>query len=236
VQLFLPAAVLYSKQQQKDLKKLKYTVMTTSIKTLFAAALTTIILGTASVAANANENNSNYTNITSVKNISKIKISGNVKLILVQDAKESVQVYDNYYAKNALVQQQDGELRISSFTKEALTVIAHVNNLSAIEASNISSVKTAGNFNLLNLDVVLNDGATADIKANTVNLNTSINGASSLVLSGSTESYSAVLGAVAKVNTNNFTAIDSSVSASPISTYSANRYDDIKADVLESIF
>lgn len=236
MQLFLPAAVLYSKQQQKDLKKLKYTVMTTSIKTLFAAALTTIILGTASVAANANENNSNYTNITSVKNISKIKISGNVKLILVQDAKESVQVYDNYYAKNALVQQQDGELRISSFTKEALTVIAHVNNLSAIEASNISSVKTAGNFNLLNLDVVLNDGATADIKANTVNLNTSINGASSLVLSGSTESYSAVLGAVAKVNTNNFTAIDSSVSASPISTYSANRYDDIKADVLESIF
>jgi hypothetical protein len=210
--------------------------MTTSIKTLFAAALTTIILATASVAANANENNSNYTNITSVKNISKIKISGNVKLILVQDAKESVQVYDNYYAKNALVQQQDGELRISSFTKEPLIVIAHVNNLSTIEASNISSVKTAGNFNLLNLDVVLNDGATADIKANTVNLNTSINGASSLVLSGSTENYSAVLGAVAKVNTNDFTAVDSSVSASPISTYSANRYDDIKADVLESIF
>jgi hypothetical protein len=210
--------------------------MTTSIKTLFAAALTTIILATASVAANANENNSNYTNITSVKNISKIKISGNVKLILVQDAKESVQVYDNYYAKNALVQQQDGELRISSFTKEPLTVIAHVNNLSTIEASNISSVKTAGNFNLLNLDVVLNDGATADIKANTVNLNTSINGASSLVLSGSTENYSAVLGALAKVNTNDFTAVDSSVSASPISTYSANRYDDIKADVLEYIF
>lgn len=210
--------------------------MRTSIKTLFAAALTTIILGTASVTVNANENNSNYTNITSVKNITKIKVSGNVKVILVQDAKESVQVYDNYYAKNALVQQQDGELRISSFTKEPLTVIAHVNNITAIEASNISSVKTAGNFNLLSLDVVLNDGATADIKANTVNLNTSINGASSLVLSGSTESYSAVLGAIAKVNTNDFTATDSNISAAPIATYNANRYDDIKADVLEAIF
>ncbi|MFD2584819.1 GIN domain-containing protein [Pedobacter vanadiisoli] len=210
--------------------------MRTSIKTLFAAALATIILGTASVAANANENNSNYTNITSVKNITKIKVSGNVKVILVQDAKESVQVYDNYYAKNALVQQQDGELRISSFTKEPLTVIAHVNNLSAIEASNISNVKTAGNFNLLNLDVVLNDGATADITANTVNLNTNINGASSLVLSGSTENYSAVLGAVAKVNTTDFTATDSNISAAPIVKYSANRYNDIKTDVLEAIF
>lgn len=210
--------------------------MKTSIKTLFAAALATIILSSASVAANANENNSNYTNITSVKNITKIKVSGNVKVILVQDAKESVQVYDNYYAKNALVQQQDGELRISSFTKKPLTIIAHVNNLTAIEASNISSVITAGNFNLLNLDVILNDGATADIKANTVNLNTNINGASSLVLSGSTENYSAVLGAVAKVNTNDFTATDSNISASPIATYNANRYNDIKVDLLESIF
>jgi len=125
--------------------------MKTSIKTLFAAALTTIILGTASVAANATENNTNYTNLTSVKNISKIKISGNVKLILIQDAKESVEVYDNYFAKNALVQQQNGELRISSFTKEALTVIAHVNNVASIEASNTSTIQTAGNFNLLDL-------------------------------------------------------------------------------------
>ncbi|RZL25256.1 MAG: hypothetical protein EOO96_23080, partial [Pedobacter sp.] len=136
--------------------------MKNSIKTLFAAALTTIILGTASVSAMATEKNNNYTNLTSVKNISKIKISGNVKLILVQDAKESVEVYDNYFAKNALVQQQNGELRISSFTATPLLVIAHVNNLSAIEASNTSTIKTAGNFNLLNLSIVLNDAAVAN--------------------------------------------------------------------------
>ncbi|GAA3975532.1 hypothetical protein GCM10022246_30050 [Pedobacter ginsengiterrae] len=211
--------------------------MKTSIKTLFAAALTTIILGTASVAANATENNTNYTNLTSVKNISKIKISGNVKLILIQDAKESVEVYDNYFAKNALVQQQNGELRISSFTKEALTVIAHVNNVSSIEASNTSTIQTAGNFNLLDLNVVLNDAATADIKANTVNLSTCINGTSNLVLSGSTESYSAVLGTFAKVGMNDFTASNSNVSTAPvIATYSANRYEGIKVDFLETLF
>lgn len=211
--------------------------MKTSIKTLFAAALTTIILGTASVAANATENNTNYTNLTSVKNISKIKISGNVKLILIQDAKESVEVYDNYFAKNALVQQQNGELRISSFTKEALTVIAHVNNVSSIEASNTSTIQTVGNFNLLDLNVVLNDAATADIKANTVNLSTSINGTSNLVLSGSTESYSAVLGTFAKVGMNDFIASNSNVSTAPVvATYSANRYEDIKVDFLETLF
>jgi len=210
--------------------------MKNSIKTLFAAALTTIILGTASVVANAKDINNSFTNLTSVKNINKIKISGNVKLILIQDGNESVQVYDNYYAKNALVQQQNGELRISSFGKEALTVIAHVNNISSIEASNTSSIKTAGNFNLLNLNVVLNDGASADIKANTVNLKTNINGTANLTLSGSTENYNAVLGSIAKVSMNDFIAAESNVSSAPVLTYNTNRYEDLKADLLESIF
>jgi len=210
--------------------------MKNSIKTLFAAALTTIILGTASVAANANENNNSYTNLTSVKNITKIKISGNVKLILIQDATESVQVYDNYFGKNALVQQQDGELRVSSFAKEPLMVVAHVNNVSSIEASNTSSVKTSGIFNLLDLNIVLSDGATADINANTVNLNTKVNDTATLNLIGSTDSYNAVLGSVAKLNMNDFTAVSTNVSSAPAITYSSNRYDDIKTDVLESIF
>ncbi|WP_131538234.1 GIN domain-containing protein [Pedobacter nototheniae] len=209
--------------------------MKTSIKTLFATALTAIVL-TSATAVNAAENNSSYTNITSVKNISKISISGNVKLILVQDAKESVQVYDSYYTKNALVQQQNGELRISSFNKETLTVIAHVNNISSIEASNNSSVSTSGTFNLLNLKVSLNDLATADINTNTVNLNTVVNNGASLKLSGSTESYTAVLGTIAKVNMNNFSAGDTNVSTTPVNTYNASRYDDLKVDLLETLF
>ncbi|UKT63468.1 GIN domain-containing protein [Pedobacter mucosus] len=208
--------------------------MKTSIKTLFAAALTTIVLGTASITANASDSN-NYTNLTSVKNISKIKISGNVKLILVQDSKESVLIYDNYFSNNALVQQQDGELRISSFTSEPLTVIAHVNNLTALEASNTSSVKTTGNFNLLNLSVVLNDNATANINANTIDMVTKINGTANLVLTGSTENYNAIVGSLANVKLKDFIAADTMVSSAPIATYSVNRYQDINADLLESI-
>ncbi|WP_421945619.1 GIN domain-containing protein [Pedobacter sp.] len=209
--------------------------MKNSIKNLFAAALTTIILGATAVTVSAAEKGNSYTNLTSVKNISKIKISGNVKLILIQDAKESVEVYDNYYTKNALVQQQNGELRISSFNTEALTVIAHVNNITNIEASNSASVKTAGNFNLLNLNLVLNDKATADITANTLSLTTNVNGASALNLKGNTESYNAVLSSSAKVGMNDFTAIDSNVSAAPTVVYSANRFEDIKLELLETI-
>lgn len=209
--------------------------MKNSIKNLFAAVLTTIVLGASSVAANASENNNSYTNLTTVKNISKIKISGNVKLILVQDAKESVEVYDNYYTKNALVQQQNGELRISSFNTEALTVIAHVNNITDIEASNNASVKTSGNFNLLNLAVVLNDKATADITANTITLSANINGTSKLNLSGTTESYNAILSSSAKVGMNGFTATNSNVSAAPMVIYNANRFNDIKLELLETI-
>ncbi|WP_231458592.1 MULTISPECIES: GIN domain-containing protein [unclassified Pedobacter] len=209
--------------------------MKNSIKNLFAAALTTLVLGSVSVAANATENTNSYTNLTAVKNISKIKISGNVKLILVQDAKESVEVYDNYYTKNALVQQQNGELRISSFNAEALTVIAHVNNITDIEASNNASVKTSGNFNLLNLTVVLNDKATADITANTISLNTNVNGSSKLNLSGNTDSYNAVLSSSAKVGMNDFTATDSNVSTALIVIYNANRFNDVKLELLETI-
>jgi hypothetical protein len=213
--------------------------MKTSIKNLFAAALVMVTLSSATVVANATENSANYTALTKVKNISKIVVSGNVKLILVQDAKESVEVYDQYYTKNALVQQQGAELRISSFDKNTLTVIAHVNNLTAIEASNTAIVTTAGNFNLLNLSIVLNDKASADIKANTVNLSTDVKDAASLKLAGSAETHLAVIGSESKIKMGDFTAQESSIKVAAKSVLASNnksRYDDLQVDLLEKLF
>lgn len=213
--------------------------MRTSIKNLFAAALVMVTLSSATVVANATENNANYTAITQVKNIGKIVVTGNVKLILVQDAKESVEVYDQYYTKNALVQQQGGELRISSFDKNTLTVIAHVNNLTAIEASNTATVSTAGNFNLINLSIVLNDDASADIKSNTVNLSTNVKDDASLKLEGTTDLHQAVMGVASKINMAGFTAQESSIRLTRKSLFANNnksRYDDIQVSLLEKLF
>jgi len=213
--------------------------MKNSIKNLFAAALVMVTLSGATLAAKASENNAGYTVLSQVKNISKIIVSGNVKLILVQDDKEGVEVYDTYYRKNALVQQQGSELRISSFDKATLMVVAHVNNISSIEASNTATVATAGNFNLLSLNVVLNDKATADIKANTVSLSTTVNDAASLKLEGSTDNHVAVIGAESKMKMNEFTAQETNikVSAKPVlASNNKSRYDDLKIDLLEKLF
>ena len=213
--------------------------MKTSIKNLFVAALTIIALSSVVTVSNASENNLSYTSLTQVKNISKIVVSGNVKLILIQDSKEQVEVYDRYYSNNALVQQQGPELRISSFTKDPLTVVAHINNLSAIEVSNTSSVMTSGKFNLLNLSIVLKDQASASIYANTVNLNTIAGDETSLSLEGTTENHMAVLGNQAKLKMGDFAAGDSNISIAPKALLASSRvsgYGDLQADLLERIF
>jgi len=212
--------------------------MKNSIKNLFVAALTIVALSSATTSASATENNVSYTALTQVKNITKIAVSGNVKLILIQDEKESIEVFDKYYEHNALVQQQGTELRISSFSKDVLTIIAHVNNISSIEASNTSSVATAGKFNLLDLKVVLRDSASASINANTVNLITTINDGTNLNLEGTTENHVAVLGNEAKLKMDEFASENTNISIARTADYARNlsRYEDLKIDLLEKLF
>ncbi len=210
--------------------------MKNSFKKFATIALSAVVLGLTFNSVQAAENKSSYTNLSSIKNIQKIKVSGNVKLILIQDAKESVQMNDSYYQKNALVQQQDGELRISSFNKETLTVIAHVNNLTDIEASDLSEVSTYGNFNLLSLNIVLNDQAKANINATTLSLTTKVNNKGNLNLSGSSDYYTAVLGNLANVKMNDFTALTSDISMTPVVTSTPVQNNDLNSILLNTIF
>jgi hypothetical protein len=186
--------------------------MKTSIKTLFAAALTLVVL-TSSAFASTDVKENNVTILNQVNNINKIVVSGNVEVILVQAPTESVKVYDSYYSKNALVQQENGVLRISSFQKETLTVAVYVRNLSSIEGGDNSKIKTYGKVNFLSLDVILKDKATADLNTTTVNLFTSVKDDASLKLGGSTTDYYAVLSSNAKLNMGCFVAETSSVNS-----------------------
>lgn len=162
--------------------------MKTPVKTLFAL-LTAIVLTSSTAAVHAAEPAAHITTLNSVKDIRKIVVSGNVNLLLVQDNKESVKVYDKYYSKNALVQQQGGTLRISSYSDRPLSIVVYVKELNAIEANNQSKVRTQGCFQLLNLEVTLKDNATADINAKTVSLFTSVKGASELKIAGTAEKH-----------------------------------------------
>lgn len=185
--------------------------MKNSIKNLAAALTLTGVLFTGSAFANKTTDNPQVTVLAEVKKVNKINVAGNVELILVQSADESVKVYDNYFSKNALVQQKDGELRISSFEKETLTVVVYLAQINEITASNDASVKTSGKFNGLDLSVNLKDNASAQLNTNTISLNTNVNGNANLTLSGTTETLNAVLGSVAKVNMDNFAAQSTSI-------------------------
>lgn len=187
--------------------------MKTSIKNLISAVLTTVVLTSSAFASDEQKSSNVVTVLNQVKNINKLVVSGNVEVLLIQAPTESVKVYDSYYSKNALVQQEDGVLRISSFQKETLKVAVYVNSLSSIQASDLASVKTYGKVSFLSLDVILKDKATADITANTISLFTSVKDSASITLGGYTEEHTAVLGSVAKMNMAQFAAVSSSVSS-----------------------
>lgn len=184
--------------------------MKTAIKNLFAAILTVAISASAPAFVNAKEAKK-VTVLSTVKNFNKLNVSGNVEVILVQSANPSVQVYDNYYAKNALVQEKDGELRISSFDKETLTVVVYASQLNEITASDKAVVKTNGKFSALSLEVNLKDQAKATLNTNTVDLFAKVNDKASLNLSGSTTDYNAVIGSLASLSSEKFTAENSSI-------------------------
>ncbi|MES2651181.1 MAG: DUF2807 domain-containing protein [Bacteroidota bacterium] len=183
--------------------------MKIAIKNLIAATLTLVVLTSATLTTKADDNA--VTVLTDVKKVNKINVSGNVELILVQSADESVKVYDNYYTKNALVQQKGSELRVSSYEKETLIVVVYVSNLSSITASENATVKTHGKFSALDLDVTLNNNSKAILNTNTLSLNTNVKGNAVLTLTGSTIDYNAVVNNLSKVSMNDFVAETSNI-------------------------
>ncbi len=184
--------------------------MKTSIKNLFAAILTIAISTSAPVLVNATSTKK-VTVVGEIKKFNKLNVAGNVEVILVQNANQSVQVYDNYYSKNALVQEKNGELRISSFDKETLTVVVYASQLNEITVSDNAVIKTSGKFSTLSLTVNLKDQSKAILNTNTVDLFANVNGQSSLTLSGKTTEYNALINSVAAINMDKFSAENSSI-------------------------
>lgn len=205
--------------------------MKTSIKTIIATTLTAIVLTTSSAfATDKIETGKTVTVLSDIKTFNKIKVSGNVELILVPGTEQGVKVYDNYYAKNAFVQQKNGELYISSFDKETLTVVAYVNELSNITATDNATVTTMGKLNVLSLDVKLVNNATAAINVETLNLRTNVGDSSALTLSGTAIEHNANIESIAKVNMDKFSAEATSIKAKNVVAQNAPQ-----ADTLEGL-
>jgi hypothetical protein len=141
----------------KNIKKMKTTILTIAI--LFAT-----VFGISQSASAATGNNEEVsTLLTDVNNINQIEVHGNVQLYVSDGTADQVKVYNNYYAESALVQNENGVLRISSYTTEKLVVWVTVSDLRNLSVYDNAEVKSFGKFSAIDLDVKLYNNASAKL-------------------------------------------------------------------------
>jgi len=147
--------------------------MKTKAFTLLAIAV--LAFGTVNFtnAATVKINKEVSTTLTSVNKINNIEVRGNVEVFVSDGSADAVKVYNRYYAENAVVQNVNGTLRISSYNANKLVVWVTAKDLRGIAAYDNSVVKSFGKLAEIGLDVALYDNSTAqlDLDAYTANIN-----------------------------------------------------------------
>jgi hypothetical protein len=184
-----------------------------TIATIFTLALGTVSSTYASVKTDKDENS---TILKDVSNINKIEIHGNVELYISDGNADQVKVYNKYYKESALVQSQDGVLRISSYADQKLVVWVTANDLRAITAYDNAEVKSFGNLSKINLDVTLNNTASAKLNLDAYKANITVNDRAKADLTGNVTDYNLVQEKSASVNHTNLAAENVSSKTNPI--------------------
>lgn len=192
----------------KHLLKLKD--MKTAIKTLFATALTAIVLTSSAFASFAKDGEKNTLSLSKASGYDMILVKGNVKVYLKQAVKENIKVFTNEATDQVSVQQIGRKLVISSTASTPAEVYVSVKDLKRIDVSDEAYVKTDGDFNLSVLQVFLEGRAQANVNAKTGGLYTMIKGHSVLKLSGSTNEHILVRGEESILNVSKLTALKTS--------------------------
>jgi len=116
--------------------------------------------------------------------ISKIIITGNAKITLVQNDIESVEIQESYDARHTSIKMKGLSLMIDSKEFIPLNITVYAKSPYRIEVSNTSIVSTVGTFNVPYLQVVLHDKAQANVTTITKSLYSLINDQSRLKISG----------------------------------------------------
>ena len=178
--------------------------MKTTILTI--ALLTATILGfnqSASAAIGKTEGAATTTTLTNVSNISEIEIRGNVELYVSAGTADQVKVYNNYYSNNALVQDDNGVLRIASYSTQKLTVWVTANQLAKLSVYDNATVKSFGKLSAINLDVELYNNASAQLNMDAFSANVKVNDNAKANLTGDVTEGSLKANITANLNASN---------------------------------
>ncbi len=161
--------------------------MKTKILTLIALAGLTLTT-TSATFANTKTNNE-ITVLKGVERITGIEANGNVEVHITSGNKDAVKVYDSYYNQNALVQNENGVLRISSYNTDKLVIEVTVTDLRSIKASDNAMIKSFGRLSVLDLTVELNNNAGAQLNIDALAARFNIKDRSRADISGNIEDY-----------------------------------------------
>ncbi|OOQ56840.1 GIN domain-containing protein [Mucilaginibacter pedocola] len=184
------------------------------MKTKFLAIVAVIAsaLATTNFTYAATENNGKEvsTVLTNISQINKIEVHGNVELYVSDGSADQVKVYNQYYAESALVQSQNGVLRISSYKDEKLVVWVTANDLRAISAYDNAAVKSFGSLSKIEFDVDLHDSATAQLNIEAYRASVTVNNNAKATLTGGVTEYSLKYADTASVINDNFITVNES--------------------------
>jgi len=153
-------------------------------KTLFAAALTAVVLTSSAISTFAAEPVVSETKISKLSTVNRIWVSGNVKIVLTQGEKQSVEGVENYNAAKTSISTDGKTLFINSEESNQVTLNITLKDLERIEAYGQSMVVTSNNFDVKNLQLFINQSATARIKTTTASLYTVVKEDAVLKLNG----------------------------------------------------
>lgn len=180
------------------------------MKTKFITLITiaALTLGTTSATFAANKGNQEITTLTDISRINAIEAKGNVEVYIVNGTKDGVKVFDNYYGQNALVQTENGTLRITSYKTEKLVVLVTVQDLRSIKAYDNAVIKSDGTLSALELNVELNDNAAAQLKVDALAANFKVNDNAKADISGAINDYELNYSRSSSVNRTDLTAFN----------------------------
>jgi len=188
--------------------------MKTLAKSLFAAALTAVVLTTSAMTTFAAEPTVKETKASSTASFNKIWVSGNVKIVLTQGDKQSVVGTHNYDSKNTSVLSKGNTLYINSTETGQVNLNITVKDLERVEAYGQSVVVTSNTFDVKNLQLFLNQSATAKISTTAASLYTIVKDNAVLKLNGSANQSTLVASNMKNVKLGDFVSLKSDSYAS----------------------
>lgn len=174
--------------------------------TILALAITVAAVTGVTSSSSATTRTQEVTNLSEVTRINKIEIRGNVELYVSDGQTDNAKVYNKYYSENAMVQDQNGILRITSYSAQKLVVWLTVSDLREIAAYDNAEVKSFGKLSALDLDVKLHDHASATLNLNAFEARITLQGKSKADLTGTIEEGVVNYDRSAYLNTSNLAA------------------------------